>query len=497
MDCVTVLKNEDLSCVITNGETTYKSKKAGVAPLCEFIERGVNARGFSAADKVVGRAAALLFAKLGVASVYALVISKGAKKVLENHKIKYLFDAEVASIKNKSGTGVCPMEKAVMKTDDPNEAYRILKEKTARKLGFGLMRVPIDDTEACNKMVDAFLENGFDYFDTAYVYHNEKGEDLAKRCLVARHPRESFRLATKLPVWLLKTAADNERFFNIQLENCGVEYFDYYLLHNINRARYQTVLDFKSFEFGFAKKAEGKIKNFGFSMHDSADLLEEILIKYPNVDFVQLQINYLDMENPSIQSRKCMEICNKHNIPIIVMEPVKGGQLANVPESAEKLMRAVNPTASPASWAIRYAADLPGVFTVLSGMTTMENLTDNMSFMKTLKPLTKTEHKVIKLARSIIEGDIAIGCTACEYCVKGCPKNIAIPNYFALYNEKKRAGEKAFVPKMYYENISAGRGKASDCIACGLCEKVCPQKLKIIDGLRDITALFEDKKEEN
>lgn len=496
MNCVELLKSEDLSCVITNGVTTYKSKKAGVMTLLDFIDDGVDVRGFDAADKVVGRAAALLFVKLGVASVHAVVISTGAKKVFENYKIKCTFDKEVDSIRNKKNTGQCPMEEATMNIENPEDAYKVLKEKTSRKLGFGLMRIPVDDMETCNKMVDEFLANGFNYFDTAHVYHGETGDGVAKQCLVSRHPRESFRLATKMPLAKLETEADNQILFDRQLKNCGVDYFDYYLLHNINKEKYQTVLNCKSFEFGFAKKTAGQIKNFGFSIHDSAELLEEILTKYPNVDFVQLQLNYLDMDNPSIQGQKCMEVANKFNIPIIVMEPVKGGQLANISEQAEKTLRAINPTASPASWAVRYAAGLPGVFMVLSGSTSVDILNDNMSYMKNFQPLTNEEQSTLQKIKSIIHGDIAIACTACEYCVKGCPKNIAIPNYFALYNENKRAKNKVLIAGVYYDNISATRGKASDCIACGLCGRVCPQQLKIIEGLRNVAAEFE-KKEEN
>ncbi len=369
------------------------------------------------------------------------------------------------------------------------------------KLGFGFMRLPLKDPndktsinyDLLNQMVDKFMERGFTYFDTAWMYMGYESEVAIRKAVVERHPRDSFTVASKLPAGYLKSEAEQEEVFNKQLEKTGLKYFDYYMVHNVNAETIEKVRKHKSFDFIKEKKKQGLIKKIGFSFHDSPELLEEVIKENPDLDFVQLQINYIDWDNATIQSRKCYEIAQKYNLPVVVMEPVKGGSLAQVPATVEKIFRTAEPNMSPASWAIRYAASLDGVMMVLSGMTTMEQLEDNTSYMQNFKPLNTDEYKVVENAVKALHASIAVPCTACRYCVEYCPMKIDIPAMFALYNaEKPERTDKPFtVQRVYYANLIKNSTKSSECLHCHACEKHCPQHIKISDWMKEVAKTFE------
>ncbi|MBE6600978.1 MAG: aldo/keto reductase [Ruminococcaceae bacterium] len=369
-----------------------------------------------------------------------------------------------------------------------------------KKLGFGMMRLPlldqedpksVDFEEVC-RLVDRFLDAGFTYFDTAYMYHNYESERIVKRALVDRHPRKSFSLASKLPSMFLQKEGDQERIFEEQLLKCGVGYFDYYLIHNLNAKHYEIAERFDSFSFVSRLKREGRVRKIGFSFHDTAEVLDRILTDHPEVDFVQIQLNYLDWEHESIQSRLCYETCVRHGKPVIVMEPVKGGTLAKVPPRVEALLTDAHPDWSMASWAIRFAATQENVFMVLSGMSDMTQLQDNIGYMADFVPLNEKELSLLPEAVRLLHADIAVACTSCRYCVEGCPKNIEIPKYFELYNAEMRAPNTVFgTHQEYYENLTETHGKASDCIGCRRCEKSCPQHIRIVAALKNVAKVFE------
>lgn len=370
-----------------------------------------------------------------------------------------------------------------------------------KKLGFGLMRLPsLDpndpakiDLEQTKQMVDTFLERGFTYFDTAWMYCGFQSESATKEVLVDRYPRDSFTLATKLHAGFVQNKEDRDRIFNEQRKKTGVEFFDYYLLHDIGAHHYPVYTELDCFRWLQEKKEQGLVKHIGFSYHDNAELLDRVLTEHPEMEFVQLQINYLDWDSEGVQSRKCYEVAVKHNVPVIVMEPVKGGTLAKVPEAIETLFRKHHPDLSVPSWAIRFAASLDNVMMVLSGMSDMEQLQDNTGYMMDFQPLTQEEQDVVQQAVKLLNGNIAVPCTGCSYCTDGCPKNIAIPKYFSLYNaDKQEIKEKGWTSQGgYYNNLTKTFGKASECVACGQCEGVCPQHLPIIENLKEVAAHFE------
>lgn len=366
--------------------------------------------------------------------------------------------------------------------------------KDVFKLGFGLMRLPklesgAIDVEQTSEMVDRFLAAGGTYFDTAYVYDNGGSEAATKQALIDRHPRDSFTLCTKLNAWMgCHDEESAKQQFYTSLERTGAGYFDYYLLHALQRNNYKKYDEYHIWDFVKELKAKGLVKYYGFSFHADPELLDELLTKHPDVDFIQLQINYADWDNPGVASRECYEIARKHGKSITVMEPVKGGALANPPQGVKDIFKAADPNASMASWAIRYVASMDGIITVLSGMSNLEQMDDNLSYMRDFKPLSEAEQKVIAAAQDELKKDNSIKCTACHYCTEGCPMGIAIPEIFAVYNSEqlKRSWNGG---RQAYAIATQGKGKASECVECGQCEGACPQHLEIISLLKKCVSM--------
>lgn len=362
------------------------------------------------------------------------------------------------------------------------------------KTGFGFLRLPrtLDndiDYFVLNPLVDRFLELGGTYFDTAYTYLEGLSEEAIRKAVVERYPRDSFVLADKLPGYMVKSFDECNTFFEESLRRCGVDYFDIYLLHWLNEKNYAIAEQHDEFRFLKELKSAGKTKRIGFSYHDGPELLDRILTAHPEVDIVQLQINYLDWNSVSIQARKCYEIAVRHDKAVVIMEPVKGGSLANLPQEAERVLRSLRPEDSIASWAIRFATDLDKVEVVLSGMNTMAQMEDNM---RSLPHLSDAELDVLEQCTGIIRSNTAIPCTGCAYCISHCPNNIPIPQYFAIYNDYARNPGEDWKMQYAYEAFAKRSSRATECIGCKNCEQHCPQKLEITAYLQKVGSVFEN-----
>lgn len=366
-------------------------------------------------------------------------------------------------------------------------------ERVKKNFGFGCMRLPMADGdvdyEETKKMVDAFMENGFNYFDTAHGYLEGKSEVAVRECLVKRYPREAYVLTNKLSSQHFEKQEDIRPLLESQLEICGVDYFDFYLMHAQDRNNFEKYKACRAYETAMELQKEGLIRHLGLSFHDKAEVLEQILTEYPQAEVVQIQLNYADFEDSSVESRKCLEVCRKYGKPAIIMEPVKGGALVKLPKEAQQIFDELE-GGSNASYAIRFAASQEGVMMVLSGMGSMEMMKDNISYMKDFKPLNEKEYEAVRKVCEIFHNMGTIPCTACRYCTEVCPKGIAIPDLFACFNSKKAF--QSTNAGYYYNYIHTKDGtRASDCIKCGRCEKICPQHLEIRKLLEEVSGEFE------
>ena len=360
-----------------------------------------------------------------------------------------------------------------------------------KKLGFGCMRLPLKigvDIKQTSKMVDAFMDAGFNYFDTAHGYLLGRSEVAVRKCLTSRYPRDKYLLTNKLTGNYFKKQDDIRPFFAKQLKACGVDYFDFYLMHAQNEELFEHFKRCQAYETALELKAEGKIKHFGISFHDRAEVLEKILTEYPEVEVVQIQYNYLDYNDSAVQSKRVYDVCAKFDKPVIVMEPVKGGSLVKLPDDALNVIKESG--ISPAALALRFAASPENVVMVLSGMSSLEQMNDNLSIMSDFKPLNGDEYDLIEKVVRVMKQKDMIACTACRYCVEGCPKNISIPDLFSCMNAKKHFHN--WNADYYYKTVyTKNNGRAKDCIGCGKCEKVCPQKLPIRELLKQVSKSFD------
>lgn len=364
-----------------------------------------------------------------------------------------------------------------------------------KKLGFGCMRLPLVDGKddknillsEVSQMVDLFLSRGYRYFDTAYPYHGGKGEEAVRKALVERHKRDEFLLADKLPVWLMDKASDMERIFHEQQERTGCERFDYYLVHSIDKENLKKIEEYDAFSFCDKLREKGLIDHFGFSFHDSPELLDRLLNEHPEVEFVQLQINYLDWDDAVVRSGRNYEVARKHGKRVWIMEPVKGGLLANLPPMVHDLFRQYAPSSSDASMGYRFCADLEGVDMILSGMHSLSQMEDNLSTFDNLKPLTPEERVAIGKAVDMIAKANPIKCTGCRYCIDGCPKHIPIPRLFLLYNQSTQFD----IPQRFQRQYGTLDHHAGECVKCGACKRVCPQHLDVPSLLGSVAKKFE------